>query len=79
MDKRGRKKDASTLKKVLAYIKKYYLLLVVSIFFALLHVVCTLYIPIVVGKTIDAIVGPGNVNFSLINKYLVLMVNSLTT
>lgn len=73
MSKEKKKKETSTLKKVLRYIKKYYFLLALSIFVALIHVATTLYIPIVVGNTIDTIVGPGNVAFDIIGKSLVLI------
>ena len=54
---------ASTIKKVLSAIKKYRLLLGISILLALVTVGFTLYIPIVIGDAIDLIVGKSNVDF----------------
>ena len=54
---------ASTIKKVLSAIKKYRLLLGISILLALITVGFTLYIPIVIGDAIDLIVGKSNVDF----------------
>ncbi|QAT42352.1 ABC transporter ATP-binding protein [Aminipila luticellarii] len=53
-----------TGKKVLDYLKRYRLLLILSILFAALTVVLTLYVPILIGNTIDLIVGKDRVNFS---------------
>lgn len=61
--------DASTgktVKKVLKYLKSYRLLLALSLFFALLSTVTTLYIPVIIGDAIDFITGPGSVELSMI-------------
>jgi len=50
--------------KVLKYIKKYRLLLLLSIILAAVTVILTLYIPILTGNAIDCIIGPNNVDFS---------------
>lgn len=52
-----------TFKKVLKYIKKYRLLMAVSIIMAVVTVGLTLYVPIVIGQAIDLIVSAGNVDF----------------
>lgn len=67
--KKGRK---STLKKVLAYISSYKWLLVLSILLAAVTVALTLYFPILCGRAIDCIIGPGNVDFTggLVNEGL---------
>lgn len=54
---------ASTIKKVLSAIKKYRLLLFISILLALITVGFTLYIPIIIGDAIDLIIGKENVDF----------------
>ena len=56
------KKDSSTLKRVLKYIGRQKYLLPVSIFFALLSVAVTLFIPYLIGRAIDLIVSQGNVD-----------------
>jgi len=62
--------DTGTLKKVLQYIKHYRLLLLLSIILAAVTVVMTLYIPVLVGKAIDYIVGKDNVDFKAVIKTL---------
>ena len=59
---KGKKK--STLKKVLDHISSYRWLLVLSVLFAAVTVALTLYFPILSGRAIDCIIGPGQVNFT---------------
>lgn len=59
-----------TLKKVLRYIKKYVLILAVSLVLAAAVVVLTLYVPILTGQAIDAIVSQGNVDFDRVTSIL---------
>ena len=54
---------ASTLRKVLRYLKHYRLLLAVSLLLTVVIVGLTLYFPILTGDAIDLIVGPGEVHF----------------
>ena len=74
MHKEKKKTQKSTLKQVLEYIKKYNFLLVLSILFAVVSVVLTLYIPILVGDAIDQIVGSSQVNFSKIRTILIWII-----
>ena len=74
MHKEKKKAQKSSLKQVLEYIKKYNFLLILSILFAVVSVVLTLYIPILVGDAIDQIVGPSQVNFSKIRTILTQVV-----
>ena len=69
MNKRTNK-QTETLLKVWKYIKKYRLLVFLSVLFAFFVVVLTLYLPIMVGKAIDYIVAPGNVEFKIIRQIL---------
>ena len=57
------KKNNSTMKKVLRYIGKYWFFLLCSLLCAALTVTFTLYIPILTGKAVDMIIGPGQVDF----------------
>ena len=59
-----------TIKKVLKYIKAYRLFLAGSLVMALLYVCATLYIPILIGRGIDCIVGIGEVDFTMLLKYI---------
>ena len=57
-----------TIKKVLNYIKKYKVLVALSLIFAAVTVALTLYVPILTGRAVDFILGKGKVDFdSLIN------------
>jgi len=58
------------LRKVLKYIKKYRILLLISIVLAATTVALTLYVPILIGRAIDCIIGPGNVDFEAVAKIL---------
>ena len=49
--------QTGTLRKVMHYLKRYWLLMALSILFAGLTVAMTLYIPILVGRAVDLIVG----------------------
>ena len=62
--------QTGTLRKVMHYLKRYWLLMALSILFAGLTVAMTLYIPILVGRAVDLIVGPGTVDFAGIARIL---------
>ncbi len=59
-------KQKQTIQKILAYIRNYRIYLIGSVVLALVTVAFTLYIPILIGKAIDCIVGAGNVDFKKI-------------
>ena len=67
------KSNKETIKKVWRYIKQYRILLIFSILFAGVSVALTLYIPILVGRAIDCIVGINNVDFAGVFKILVII------
>lgn len=67
------KSNKETIKKVWRYIKQYRILLIFSILFAGISVALTLYIPILVGRAIDCIVGINNVDFAGVFKILVII------
>ena len=69
-NKNKKKAQKGTLLKVLKRIKKYSGFLILSILMAAVTVASTLYVPILVGRGIDHIVGPGNVDFAGIAKVL---------
>ena len=55
--------QTQTLKKVLHYMKPYRFFLLLSVILAAITVASTLYLPLLIGKAVDCIVGKGNVNF----------------
>lgn len=63
-----------TIARVLLYIKKYWWLIVCSLVFAAITVVCTLYLPILTGNGVDVIISKGNVNFTKLGKIGIKMV-----
>ncbi len=63
-------KNASTLKKVLKYIRRYVFWLILSVLLAAATVAGTLYIPIIAGNAIDCIVE-GGVDFAAIFPLLI--------
>lgn len=64
------KVQKGTLKKVLAYIKKYRLFVALSALLAAVTVAGALYIPILTGQAVDLILAPGQVDFPGILKLL---------
>ena len=59
----SRDDQKKTLVKVMKYIKKYRMLVVLSLIFAAVTVVTTLYLPILTGKAVDLMVKKGKVDF----------------
>jgi ATP-binding cassette subfamily B protein len=53
-----------TIGKVFQYIKKYQIFVILSLILAAVSVALTLYVPILIGRAIDCIVGKGNVDFT---------------
>ena len=70
-NKDKKKAQKGTLLKVLKRIKKYSGFLILSILMAAVTVASTLYVPILVGRGIDHIVGPVTVDFAGISRILV--------
>lgn len=59
----AKKIRSGDLKRVLRYIRRYRLLMALSVIMAAVTVMLTLYVPILTGRAIDLIIGPGNVDF----------------
>lgn len=65
-NKEARGRQMQTLRKVLRYIKKYWFYLVLSLLLAVVTVASTLYIPVLTGYAVDAVLGPGQVDFTVL-------------
>ena len=65
-----RTESTETLKKVLRFIGRYRILLVVSIVLAAASVLLQLYVPILFGNAIDQIIAEQKVNFSQMWRWL---------
>lgn len=61
-EKKGR--QITVLKKLFRYMKKYTPFVILSLLFAAVSAVLTLYVPILTGRAIDGIAGAGNVDFT---------------
>lgn len=64
-------KKKSTIKRVLRYLGKYRIFLILSLGMALVTVAGQLYIPILQGNAIDNIIGEGNVYFAAVMKIII--------
>lgn len=62
-----------TLKRLLSYVKPYTPLVVIAFILAAVAVALTLTAPIITGKAVDCVIGKGNVDFSLMMKYIVIL------
>ncbi|MBO5485626.1 MAG: ABC transporter ATP-binding protein [Eubacterium sp.] len=62
----GNMSQKETIRKVLRYIRRYWIYLLLSLVLAVVTVACTLYIPILTGDAIDSIVGKGQVDFDAV-------------
>lgn len=60
----SQKKGMQTLKKILVYIRKYWILVLFSLLFAAVSVFAALYFPILTGNAVDLILAKGNVDFA---------------
>ncbi|MCI8681657.1 MAG: ABC transporter ATP-binding protein [Lachnospiraceae bacterium] len=69
-EQRKRKHQTETMKKVLKYIEKYKIFLILSLFLAVAAVAANLYIPVATGHVIDHILAPGQVEFPVIFRLL---------
>ena len=65
------------MKKVLAYIRPQWLLVLLSLLMAMVSVALTLYLPVLTGRVVDHILGPGNVDFSAIFSIMRVMATAI--
>lgn len=61
-------------KRLLIYFKPYKLQLSIAFIFAVLSVLLGLIGPVLIGNAIDCVAGTGNVDFSMILKYLIFLI-----
>lgn len=59
-------KHKNTLSRLLAFIKPYKTFLVLAIVSSAINIIFTLWTPILIGQAIDALVGKGKVDFSML-------------
>ncbi len=63
-----------TLRRVLKYTAHSRGYIIISLIFALISVVLTLYLPVLSGNAVDQIVGKGQVNFAALNRIILKMI-----
>ncbi|MDO4522049.1 MAG: ABC transporter ATP-binding protein [Eubacteriales bacterium] len=63
--------NRETIKRVLKYIEKHWLILGMSMLFSLISVALTLYVPILVGRAIDQMVSAQSVKIEQVVPYLI--------
>jgi ATP-binding cassette subfamily B protein len=62
-----------TVSRLAGYLKRYTVLILLEVLLAGAITAFTLFIPVLCGKVIDCMTGPGKVDFDLIARYLVYM------
>ena len=67
---KNNKNQKKALFKLIKSLKKYWVLILLSVILAAASAGLTLYVPIIIGNAIDLILGKGQVNFSAIGKLL---------
>lgn len=67
-NKKTEKTDFSAIKKLLKYARPYIPAIVGSLLCSIVQIAATLYAPVVIGNTVDYIIGENNVNFEIIFK-----------
>lgn len=70
-------KQYDTIKKVIRLLKPYLPILILSLGFAVVTVICTLYAPILIGQGVDLILTKGKVDFDGI-KYILIKLTGVT-
>ncbi len=75
---RDRSGQKETIRKVLRYIRRYWLYVAASLVFAVVTVALTLYVPVLTGQAVDLAVGPGQVDLEGIVRVLERMTVVIT-
>ena len=74
---RSKKENQKVLKRILACIRPYVPLVVLSLALAVLTVALTLYVPILTGNAVDHIVGKGEVDFPALGRIIGIIISSI--
>ena len=77
MSKRKQKVNKGTLRRVLELIRPYAGLVVLTLVLAVVTVVTTLLAPVISGKAVDHIIGPGQVDFGGAGKLAIAMAGTV--
>ena len=71
------KMNKGTLRRVLELIRPYAGLVILTLVLAVITVVTTLLAPVISGKAVDLIIGPGQVNFGGVAKLAAAMAGTI--
>ena len=77
MSKQKQKVNKGTLRRVLELIRPYAGLVVLTLVLAVVTVVTTLLAPVISGKVVDLIIGPGQVDFGGVGKLAIAMAGTV--
>ena len=77
MSKQKQKVNKGTLRRVLELIRPYAGLVVLTLVLAVVTVVTTLLAPVISGKAVDLIIGPGQVDFAGVGKLAIAMAGTV--
>ena len=77
MSKRKQKVNKGTLRRVLELIRPYAGLVVLTLVLAVVTVVTPLLAPVISGKAVDHIIGPGQVDFGGVGKLAIAMAGTV--
>ena len=77
MSKQKQKVNKGTLRRVLELIRPYAGLMVLTLVLAVVTVVTTLLAPVISGKAVDLIIGPGQVDFGGVGKLAIAMAGTV--
>ena len=77
MSKQKQKVNKGTLRRVLELIRPYAELVVLTLVLAVVTVVTTLLAPVISGKAVDLIIGPGQVDFGGVGKLAIAMAGTV--
>ena len=77
MSKQKQKVNKGTLRRVLELIRPYAGLVVLTLVLAVVTVVTTLLAPVISGKAVDLVIGPGQVDFGGVGKLAIAMAGTV--
>lgn len=77
MSKQKQKVNKGTLRRVLELIRPYAGLVTLTLILAVVTVVTTLLAPVISGKAVDLIIGPGQVDFDGVAKLAIIMAGTV--
>lgn len=77
MSKQKQKLNQNTIHRVLKLIRPYTGMVILTLTFALITVVTTLLAPVLSGKAVDMILGPGEVDFVGLGKIVLVMAGTI--